>query len=169
MKKWASVFLAALTCFLADPSGAVSRVGGGKVRSQFSGFALTIPSEYFRVEASGENAVIARGPMFFGSATGRIEAFIRISEFSTYFADAQDLTADQLEQRLSKSGWIRVHWQGTCEKVFKNESGGVLSYVVTWGAGRGFVINASKLEYSERSIAAMLASLEIEPGSCAWK
>lgn len=169
MKLFKLLGLLALICLFAGSVHAVSRVGGGKVRSQSSGFEMLLPAEYFRVENLGTTAVLARGPIFFHGRMGRIEAFIRISEFMNDFSDARELSRNELEQRLQAAEWTHFQMPDACIAGFKNVNGPLISYIFTWGGGKGFVVNTSNLKNSDDSVQLMLQSLQLDPGSCAWK
>lgn len=166
MKKY---FLLGLL-FLAQGTFAVSRVGGGKVQSQSSGFEMSVPLGYDRVESYGIDAVIAKGPQAYIRNQGVVELFVRIAEFEREFPDAKKMTAPELSQRFTLAGWQQVtEFNFPCVLIFTRNQGSLVSYIATWGAGKGFVLNGPAMDSVDISMREMLGTLKLEAGSCSWK
>lgn len=157
-----AVALLALNCF------AVSRVGGGKVRSNSSGFEIQIPKSYGKTTERAKT-VTALGPNVYVAGQGLMPEYINISEFSDEFPDVVNYSAEQLKKRLIANNWEVVPVASeSCVIGFRFASNQVVVYALTWGAGKGIILKAPRVGGTENSMLEMLATLSLEPGSCAW-
>lgn len=156
--------------FFIPGAFAVSRVGGGKVKSNSSGFEMTVPNAYARIEPYGQDKVIARGPQFFSANRGLVELFIRIAEFADEFPDAIPQTSSELALRFHLAGWSQHSTvNNSCVLMFSRRSSSLTSYILTWGSGKGFVLNGPGYEDVDQAMQSMIQTLQLDPGACAWK
>ena len=158
-----------LLCLWAAPSGAVSRVGGGKVRSQSSGFELQTSQQFAQIKNIGAEAVRIEGPPVYIAGRGVAAQFVDITEFRSDFHDLADLNREELRQRLSNSLWQELSSPHECVLTMKNANPQIAAVIATWGDGKGFVLKGQRLPDVERAVQDMLSTLQIDPGACAWK
>jgi len=159
--------LALLSCWSIQCI-AVSRVGGGKIQSHFSGFELVMTAPFDKLQ-DYQGGIVANGPNTFSPQLGMFRQFIEISEFSDEFKDAVLLSKNELVDRMSKSKWIEVPASITCAVELRQDHGNVAASLVTWGQGRGFVIKGPRSPQVERTIQAILKSVKTINGACTWK
>ncbi len=162
------IFSISLLCLWADPSGAVSRVGGGKVRSQSSGFEMLTPKHFAHLKDIGAKAVRAEGPAVYISGHGVTNQFVDITEFRSDFSDLASMTRKELHARLSGSRWTELSDPLDCVLIMKNNNPQITAIIATWGNGKGFVLKGRNLPDVNTAMQEMLTTLSIEPGSCAW-
>ncbi|WP_142698815.1 hypothetical protein [Bdellovibrio sp. ZAP7] len=150
-------------------SHAVSRVGGGKVRSLRSGFEASIESLFVTTQSS-EQMVRCSGPIgpirqtkSFSTGT----QYFEISEFADEFTNATALSKKQLTDRFEKSQWQEVK-KAQCDLTLKQRTSGVVAYIVTWGHGKGFVMKGTDSPDTNRAMDKVLATLKIT-SECSWK
>lgn len=156
------VALLALNCF------AVSRVGGGKVRSNSSGFEVQIPKSYAKTIERAET-VTALGPNVYVAGQGLMPEYIEISEFSAEFPNLVNYSEEQLENRLTANSWEVIPGANeSCVAGLRFASNQVVVYALTWGSGKGVVLKAPRLGGTEEAMKEMLATLVLDTGSCAW-
>jgi hypothetical protein len=158
--------LALLSCWSIQCI-AVSRVGGGKIQSHFSGFELTITAPFDKL-LDYQGGIVANGPNTFSPQLGIFRQFIEVSEFSSEFPDAIHLDKKSLTDRLSKSNWVENPSSISCAVELRQNHASVIAYLVTWGEGKGFVIKGPRSPQVETAMRAILASLKIENGACTW-
>lgn len=162
------IFSISLLCLWADPSGAVSRVGGGKVRSQSSGFEMQTPQYFAQLKDIGTQAVRAEGPAVYISGRGVTNQFVDITEFRSDFPDLVSMNRAEIRQRLEASRWQELPASQGCVLVMKNANPQIAAVIATWGNGKGFVLKGRNLPDVNTAMQEMLTTLSIEPGSCAW-
>lgn len=155
-------------CLWTDLSGAVSRVGGGKVSSQSSGFQMQVPPHFSNLKSIGNAAVRAEGPAVYKSGIGVTSQFVDITEFQSEFPDLTDYRREQIQQRLSESRWQEVSSHQDCALIMKSTNSQIVAIIATWGKGKGFVLKGPRLSEVDRAMQEMLSTLTLEPGSCAW-
>ncbi len=153
---------------LALHAAAVSRVGGGKVRSNSSGFEIQIPNSYSRTAERAE-AVTALGPNVYVAGQGLVPEYVTISEFYAEFPNLVQYSAAQLEAHLTARNWELVPLDGdNCVSALRFASRQVIVYALTWGNGKGVVLKAPQVGQTENAIKQMLSTLALDNGSCAW-
>lgn len=157
-----------LIAYPLSHSEAVSRVGGGKVKSQSSGFELELPAPFTYSEDIAGLRVKALGPVVFVANKGMISQYVEISEFHDDFAEVVNLSAQELNTRFTTNNWTALGNSRECVLILRNQSPSIAAYIVTWGSGKGLVLKGPRLPDVEKAMQSMLESLSIT-GGCAWK
>lgn len=154
---------------LALSASAVSRVGGGKVRSNSSGFEIQVPKSYGKTKEQADG-VTALGPNVYVAGQGLVPEYVNISEFYLEFPDLVTYSPEELETRLTANRWEVIPAEAhSCIVSLRFASNQIVVYALTWGNGKGVVMKAPKVGATEDAIKEMLATLTLDPGSCAWK
>lgn len=162
------LLITAILTAWATLSGAVSRVGGGKISSQSSGFEMVAPQNFTTLAMIGADSVRAEGPPTFVLGRGVVNQFVDITEFQDEFPDFANYSALEINQRLASSAW-RLVSDSNCVLIMKNNDPQVVAYIATWGAGKGFVLKGRNLPDVDQAMVDLLGSLKITPESCSWK
>lgn len=149
---------------------AVSRVGGGKVRSQSSGFEATLPNLFGQLTPLSSDSVRAMGPAVYIAGFGPSTQFVDISEFASEFPDGVLLSREDLRQRFLAAEWTEGSMTEACVLQLQNRSSNqVAAMIVTWGQGRGFVLKGPRLPEVEAAMQSILQSLKLDVAGCSWK
>ncbi|WP_413586244.1 hypothetical protein [Bdellovibrio sp. HCB274] len=162
------ILLILLTTTWAPLSGAVSRVGGGKINSLSSGFEMDAPESFLNIKATGRDSVRAEGPPTYVMGRGVMTQFIDIGEFRNEFPDFVDYSANDIQSRLERSAWSVVS-NSDCILIMKSNDPQITAYIATWGLGKGFVLKGRSLPDVDKAMTGFINSLVLTPGSCAWK
>jgi hypothetical protein len=148
---------------------AVSRVGGGKVASEFSQFMMGVEDGSWQIRTASSAGVTAVGPVAFTPDRGPVQQFFDVTEFKDEFPDAVDLSVSDLQTRFAQSNWTMIPGPIPCAVGWQKENSSVMTYIFTWGGGRGFVMKGLNTYATKQVMSATLHTLTIEPGACAWK
>lgn len=164
-------FICTFAClaFWGLHANAVSRVGGGKIRSNSSGFETAVPESFALIEVSTENSLRASGPPVVTRESGITRQYVEIVEFNQEFPDAVNLSEQELQSRFSKSGWTATHIDERCALAISSSNGQVTARIVTWGSGRGVVLKGPDLPGVQDAMTELLTNLKLDTGACAWK
>lgn len=149
-------------------SNAVSRVGGGRIRSTASGFELTFPFPFVQLGLLSADAVRASGPMAYFAGQGLRQQFIDVLEFETDFKDKSQLSRENLRQEFTTAGWVEMN-TSSCVAHFKKENGSVIAHVVSWGSGQGYVLRGPLTAEVSQAMDAILKSQQRATAECLWK
>jgi hypothetical protein len=147
----------------------VSRVGGGKVRSNSSGFELSTPRDFAQIRPLNDEALRVMGPVVATITTGFIQQYVEVSEFRNEFADATQLSATDLKKRFTAQKWTDHKSHTGCVVLLKSSQNGVFAWIATWGQGKGVVLKGLALPDIDNAMTAMIQSLSLDEGACAWK
>ena len=147
----------------------VSRVGGGKIQSVDSEFEAELPPSYAQIIQSDAKRIIAKGPSMFAGSRGLIDLNLYISEFSEFFSELKDLGPQEFKDAMGINGWSEFGTFDACIVGLKQTNADLASYLFTWGAGKGFVINTPNVQPSDSTVHFILKSLRLMPGACSWK
>ena len=163
------VFTFICSALWALHAGAVSRVGGGKIRSNSSGFETEIPESFALIESSTDNSLRASGRPVLTRENGLTRQYVEIVEFDQEFPDAVGLSALELQSRFSKAGWTPVPANEHCALAISSSNNRVTARIVTWGSGRGFVLKGPALPDVQKVMAELISNMKLDNGACAWK
>lgn len=146
-------------------SWGVSRVGGGKVRSQFSGFELSVPDYFVLSDADSSKVRGSGGPLILRNGTVTQE-FFEISEVRSIFPMITSMSLENTKSFFHV--WSVVSHKG-CVLIFKLNGQNAFSYLATWGNGKGLVISSLESERLEKDLSSAIKEMIVQPEACAWK
>ncbi|MBO9666261.1 MAG: hypothetical protein J7501_05560, partial [Bdellovibrio sp.] len=151
-------------------SFAVSRVGGGKVRSLNSGFELNVQSP-FMVATLEKESVRCLGPDAITVNNGTLislNQYFEITEFNNEFENVNSLDKEQLIHRFQDSGWSEQSSSMSCALSMRYEQDGAVAYFITWGKGKGLAIKGTDTSDTVKMIENALKTLQV-PTGCEWR
>jgi hypothetical protein len=156
-----------LPLLVAAHAFGVSRIGGGKVSSQESGFALEMASPFLTLDQYG-NSVLAQGPM--AIAQGRnISQYVQVSEFADFFKNLKSEARDGVRNFFAKNAWDPVPSPNACVEIYTYANTSATGTVLIWGADKGVVLQGPATPQVLDAIQKTANSLQLQPGACAWK
>lgn len=168
-----SISANALLCTIAiilsgSLSQAVSRVGGGKVRSASSGFELTLPFPFIQIGLLSADAVRAMGPMAYLAGKGLSQQFIDVLEFENDFKDKGQYSREDLRRDFISNSWTEMN-TSNCVLHFMKENGSIIAHVVSWGSGRGYILRGPLTSDVSQAMNSALKSQQRVSAECLWK
>jgi hypothetical protein len=149
-------------------SWGVSRIGGGKISSLESKFDMNMPAPFADLQQSG-NIVIANGPVIVRN--GPLEQqFIQIREFKDYYASLASTNRADIEVYFKTRHFQRLNLNpDPCIDAYEFSNESTAGIVATWGDGKGLTMTGPRSDLVITASRQALASLQLQPGACAWK
>ncbi len=165
IRKWIVMGCALLSATAAWPIG---RSGNGKIIGDEDGFEAMAPRAYAvpRELGAGNLRLSAPGGTV---TTSRQDTSIDFIRLVNALPEAKGLTRSEFVQKLTTNGWTSATSYDECVEVFRREDATSISIIAAWGDEKGVLIWAPTSNLAKRSIDALIPTLVIDIGACAWK
>lgn len=159
-----SIILAAAT------SAAVSRVGGGSVSSQRTGFSARLPAENLIVgEERGEDGLLVLKGHPFMTGKGLREQWLLLQDFDRQYLSLKEKSLEALQQELRNRGYSMTGVTEDCVYFWRKETPGTRILLAVWGPGRGLSMTGTDTTLTREAQRLLVETLTLQGGSCGWK
>ena len=169
-------FVLALGVLASLQAYGISRVGSSSVGDPLLGFQVLIPRDLnFKAKLPRNGALLEGVPVLtpsFGGAPELVSPRVEIRDLSEEFVELADAGREELRTKLLVSAsirWIEITSPYSCALAMQAEGSGITQIVVSWGIGQGVFLLGSPREYTDKPIAEMLQSFEIDEDRCRWQ
>lgn len=156
--------------FTALSSSGVSKIGGGKIASSPSQFVMNIPQMFDSTNAREAQQLLLEGPPSTSPSDGFRPQTILVREFSFHLPRLVDVDLAGTQQFFTDNAWTA--WEPTepdCRIGYMKMNNTNITYIATWGHGRGVVISGPRTQQVRKAVVEMADSIEIAEGACGWK
>ncbi len=152
--------------FWLTPAWPVSRVGTGTLSNDDIGFQTAKPAHFSSVRIFENGSVRMQARMF---GHGRVREFFVLFMLLENEQPQWVGRTDRAEFRetFEENGWTRLNHKEPCVEAFKKDSDTAITYILSWGDGRGAIFTAP-LE-READVMQMANDLTLFEGVCSWK
>ena len=153
---------------LTMPAQAISRVGKSSVGDDEEGFRARVPRQYVFARPFADGGLLLSNPSSHTADAQSSE--IRFSRFRVDFPELAGLTREEIAEKMAEDrpAWTEVESVPVCALTFVYRGPELTAAFVTWGQGRGVVIATGASAIERRQLDAILASVELDGGTCAW-
>ncbi|MCA2959202.1 MAG: hypothetical protein IOD12_03060 [Silvanigrellales bacterium] len=152
----------------------ITRIGNAKFGSDDLGFEATLAKPFiFLREIDDEGALLVSK----GDGILRDGKTLVVKPLGAAIPDVETFTRKEFRNLFLGTVRMRSIWRevsplqdpSACMESFVGVSGGRVWGVASWGAGKGIVFYGEDDITVETSVEAMLRSVEIGQGACAWE
>lgn len=171
----AKVFGILALCLPAFAFG-ITRIGNAKFGSDDLGFEATLAKPFIFLREIDDNGVllVSRGDGILRDGTTLV-----IKPLSAAIPAVETFTRAEFLSLFQGSPRMRAMWRKVasqkdsnailCMEAFVGVSGGRVWGVASWGSGKGIVFYGDDNSTLQTAVEAMLKSVQIEQGACAWE
>ncbi len=150
----------------ACPAFGIGRSGNVAILSESQGFAASTPDIFDSAKAfpDGKLRLISSAPDL--GSRGFSPVFLDLMAAEGVFPQIATLSKAELKEALLSKGWIEIRHPDSCiAAFFKADAMAVAAF---WGGGKGLVAVGPPSIMAQEGAKALLASLTLLPGACAW-
>lgn len=162
-------FILLAVTFVAVSAGAISRSGGGRLKSTELGFETVAPETFVRsnpVANAGlrlwSNEYMPGGPVF------SADSYLEVRDYKSEFSELEKLDRTDTASGFAKQSWIKGPQPDPCVDRYQRDSATVTAVALVWGSGRGIVILGGTSVAAKDAIDEIANGLVLTSGSCGW-
>lgn len=142
--------------------------GYAEIGDTEDGFLAGMPPIYSIAQPMGAGNMRYRANVF--EATHPIvPSQIELLHLSSVFPEFQGQSRTDLNNKLISDGWVRLSSADPCLDLFQLSGNNTIAGLAFWGDSKGLVVRALEGHLNDGAVQAILTTLQLTPGACAWK